>query len=386
MKKKAKIIAIVVISIIAIVAIVSLLANYGTKEGVIKSFNKNENIEEVNMEDYTEVAEFDEESVKNFLICDDLNKYISDRVSSTYVFLSNGKFAWSRGDEKILYASRENDKFLSYIGNWKIEDNRLILNIQEEKIAVFKDKPYITTDYQEETNQVNKKVEYIIDGIKYDTNTKKKMLALQNGSINLYECYEEKSKENNYSTTLKDMANNNKNIAKVENTDKTFSSDDLKILGISLGMKKTEVIKILGDNYKQTEEYMTYVDVYNYIVTYPDLGLEIKYEYSNWESEYVKDYVIEITLIDNKSKAMRGLTVFSSKEDLLNAFNKENILSDTKDEYWNFGHYNIERKGEIVTVGYEGSDSYFADEYFGKISFLLENDKIKLICIHQGGQ
>lgn len=400
---KSIILSIIFIAIIIIISILFNL-NYDAKNKTIQAEQKKSN-ETVSINKNDDSLKDDELSLKNFLITNNEEKYISkyDSVGSGYpegfVFLENGKFAWHHGEH---YPTQENRK-LSHRGTWKIEGNKLILNITEEQNAVGGEVKNDTvlgehlSNYTEEFKNTHKTVEYIIDGIKYIINENKKVLSLNNGSMKFYEI----NVESNYISNLKNIAengypnvNNEKNKKEVSSSN--FSPDDLKILGVSLNMHKTEVINLLGNDFKETEPVMTYVDVYSYTATYSNLGIKITYEYSNFNGEYTPEHVVQIELNSVNSKAMRNLSISSTKEDLLSSFNKENILNDVFGDVDEDGGSTVfadvisdktdKDKYETITIGYEGSKAYEADEYIGKASFLLKDDKIVAIRIHLGGE
>ena len=139
-----------------------------------------------------------------------------------------------------------------------------------------------------------------------------------------------------------------------------LSEDDLKILDITLGINKSDVKQILGNNYKTEYQDIEYM-------VYEDLGIKIGID---------KDIVKKIYVNTTNILAMRNLRTNSTIKDVVNAFNEKNILYFDKEQGYDkeFGITSI------IVVGYEGTEVFGYSEK-PKIIFSFNNNILTEIVI-----
>ena len=144
-----------------------------------------------------------------------------------------------------------------------------------------------------------------------------------------------------------------------------LSEDDLKILDITLGINKSDVKQILGNNYKTEYQDIEYM-------VYKDLGIKIGID---------KDKKKKIYVNTTNILAMRNLRTNSTIKDVVNAFNEKNILYFNKEQGYDkeFGITSI------IVVGYEGTDVFGYSEK-PKIIFSFNNNILTDIIITKSSQ
>lgn len=169
--KNGVIIFLIVIS--AILVVLCVLFATGTINLKSNEVTDNDNINEV--ADNLPVSQ-----VNSFLVSDKListSDVVPAHMPAGYVFLSNGKFSYYNSSFYIGYAKIENgnrginyNRMISSVGTWSINDDKLILKIEKEEYAIGGEEndeppyPYIS-NYEKEVNDVNKTIEYTINGI-----------------------------------------------------------------------------------------------------------------------------------------------------------------------------------------------------------------------------
>lgn len=128
--------------------------------------------------------------VKSFLISDNListHDVVASNMPDGYAFLDNGKFAYYNQDFYRQFTESEENRLISFIGTYEIQDNKLTLHIEKEEYAVggiiSEGPPYpVLNDFNKEVKNVDKTFEYTINKID-DTSEYMPFISLmQNGN------------------------------------------------------------------------------------------------------------------------------------------------------------------------------------------------------------
>ena len=179
-----------------------------------------------------------------------------------------------------------------------------------------------------------------------------------------------KPNENQNNQASQGNTDNNNNSTEDENVlvgeyeDKNkITEEDFGVKGIDLRYGLNDVVSVLGKDCTTTQ---TKSDEYK--LNYEKMGLEITCK------QHSAGY-IGVERIDIKKEGIstsKGIHVNSSKEDVLNAYEPENILKN-----------GINEKGDnkyIIAVGRKGAD-YFMENPEERIWYYIENDKVSEIVI-----
>ena len=191
-------------------------------------------------------------------------------------------------------------------------------------------------------------------------------------------------KEQDISSLNANENNNSQNIVKEDERKATNNfqtgellEDELKIAGIALEMKKSEVIGLLGNNYIETTPDLWDADLlYHSEMIYSELGLSIGITYEEVEEKggiIISEGIVETVKLQNNAstKAIRNLGISSTKEDILKAFESTNILkSEMLDD-------------NVIVVGINEKDPNI---YNAKIEFILEDEKVIQILLWYGAE
>lgn len=138
-----------------------------------------------------------ENKIESFLVD---SKFISttevlgSQTLEGYVFLSNGKFAYYYKDFYVRFNEGEDNRKISFVGTWSIENNKLILDVLKEEYAVggtIINTPigYYLSDYSKEVKDTNKTIEYQINGIFEMDHSSYLSLTLNNDEIMWYDLH-----------------------------------------------------------------------------------------------------------------------------------------------------------------------------------------------------
>ena len=158
-KNKNGVIALLIIIIVILLALAVLLAT-----GTISLKNNNG----INSVDQITVAQ-----VKSFLINNNListHDVVASNMPDGYAFLNDAKFAYYNQDFYRQFTESEENRLISFIGTYEIQDNKLILHVSKEEYAVggkiSEGPPYpVLSDFTKEVKNVNKTIEYTISKI-----------------------------------------------------------------------------------------------------------------------------------------------------------------------------------------------------------------------------
>ena len=245
----------------------------------------------------------------------------------------------------------------------RIDTNYIILDKNEEKNNL-KIEVYIASSYEENNEPLDDTIllcNYYVD-LKNKT-ISSEMKNEKQTKEKVYELFDVKNNEGKVNKFDEQMLKYYRN----ENIEvKELSVDDLKILGISIGMNKSDVKKILGNNYKiehKDAEYMIY----------EDLGVSF-----GIDNELVQKiiYGYNLNYINANKLAMRNIKLSSTIKEVVNAFNEKNILYYDKEQ----GYDKELGKSSILVVGYEGTDVFGKSEK-PKIIFRFLNNIVTSITL-----
>jgi len=179
-KRKISLATYVVTLVIMGAVIVGLLWLNFNKDNGEKNGTKNTvSVEEVNtLPESTNknivdnTNEINNEKIKDILTKGNLiseSEAVGAGLPSGYYFAEDGKFAYSLNEEPI----KEDGQIISYRGTWKLDNNKLVLNIEEEEKAeggkiVPEDGAVLEhlEGYKKVVSKVNKSVEYEVEILK----------------------------------------------------------------------------------------------------------------------------------------------------------------------------------------------------------------------------
>ena len=111
--------------------------------------------------------------IKSFLISDNLitkHNVVASNMPDGYVFLEDGRFAYYDQDFYRQFTESEENRLISFIGTWHLDNNKLTLNIEKEEYAVGGEinpgPPYpMLKEYTKEVRNTDKIIEYTINKI-----------------------------------------------------------------------------------------------------------------------------------------------------------------------------------------------------------------------------
>ena len=163
-----------------------------------------------------------------------------------------------------------------------------------------------------------------------------------------------------------------------------FTDDDIKIKGITLGMSRKEVESVLGK--ADEEEDWNGNSIYG-ILKYIDFELEFFKIENDAGTKIIGEELSNIYIKDNISTS-RGIKIGSSIDDILNAYNKENISAyktlENKYEEMCF-EYNLSNKKEIETIAVNKNGFVSVYESFSPaIQFEIKDGIVSSIKIWNG--
>ncbi len=116
---------------------------------------------------------------------------IGSNIPSGYIFLKNGNFSYYNPSFDIRFTESEENRIVSFIGTWSIQNNKLVLKINKEEKAVggeIEESPIgpLLRNYQKEIKDTTKTIEYTINGILSEEGISYLSLTLNNNKIEWY--------------------------------------------------------------------------------------------------------------------------------------------------------------------------------------------------------
>ena len=111
---------------------------------------------------------------------------VGEHEPAGFVFLEDGKFAYYNEYFDHHFVESEENRVISYIGTWTVEDKTLKLKITEEEKAVggtISNEPptYALTGYKKQVNKVDRTDSYTISGVETPDDELANMVLTING-------------------------------------------------------------------------------------------------------------------------------------------------------------------------------------------------------------